>query len=87
MIKNTLETFLMHFPVIYSNFLKIKNNTNPDKFIFLNLLKRGDLVIDGGGNIGYYSSFFCRLVGTHGQVHTFEPVEPTFNILSNTIKK
>jgi FkbM family methyltransferase len=37
------------------------------------LLKHGDIVIDGGANIGLYSLLFGRLVGSEGRVVAFEP--------------
>jgi FkbM family methyltransferase len=37
------------------------------------LLRPGDVVIDGGANIGLYSMLFGRLVGESGRVVAFEP--------------
>ena len=37
-------------------------------------LKRGDVFIDVGANIGYISAFALGLVGKEGSVHAFEPV-------------
>ena len=37
------------------------------------LLRGGDVVIDGGANIGLYSMLFGRLVGESGRVIAFEP--------------
>lgn len=41
--------------------------------LFQRLLKPGDVVIDAGANIGYFSAVALSLVGIHGQVHAFEP--------------
>lgn len=41
-----------------------------------NLLREGDVAIDGGANIGLYSLLFSRLVGEAGRVVAFEP-DPT----------
>jgi len=38
------------------------------------LLRKGDVVVDVGANIGYYSLLFSRCVGTDGHVYSFEPV-------------
>ncbi|RYF23402.1 MAG: FkbM family methyltransferase [Flavobacteriales bacterium] len=35
-------------------------------------IKKGDTVYDLGAHIGYTSLIFSKLVGTHGQVHSFE---------------
>lgn len=38
------------------------------------ILKPGDIFFDVGANIGYLSAVAASLVGSHGQVHSFEPV-------------
>jgi FkbM family methyltransferase len=38
------------------------------------LVKPGDVVLDVGGNIGYYTHLFAILVGPLGRVHAFEPL-------------
>lgn len=45
------------------------------------LLKPGDVFIDVGANIGYLSAIGAGLVGTAGQVHSFEPVPQYFEKL------
>lgn len=49
-------------------------------------LKEGDVVLDVGANIGYYSILFARLVGTRGQVHCFEPTEFYGKVLKKNIE-
>ncbi len=59
-------------------------------------LKRGDVFIDVGANVGYLSAVGAALVGRRGQVHSFEPVpayfeklcrlvdlNPAYNIIAN----
>ena len=41
--------------------------------LFEALIHPGQIVTDAGGNIGYMSLLFSRLVGESGQVHVFEP--------------
>jgi len=45
-------------------------------------LKRGEIFIDVGANIGYLTAIGAGLVGLSGEVHSFEPVPIYFNILS-----
>src|SRR5579871_2994906 len=40
---------------------------------FLYLVKPGQVVVDIGMHIGYYTTLFACLVGPEGQVHAFEP--------------
>ena len=44
-------------------------------------IKKGDIVIDCGGHIGYYSLLFSRLVGKKGKVYTFEADPTNFSLL------
>ena len=45
-------------------------------------LKPGDVFVDVGANIGYMSAKALSLVGTSGEVHSFEPVDKYFDLLS-----
>ena len=42
--------------------------------IFARTLKSGDVFFDVGANVGYYTVFGSRLVGSRGRVVSFEPV-------------
>jgi FkbM family methyltransferase len=41
--------------------------------VALSCLKPGDVALDIGANIGYFSLHFARRVGAEGAVHSFEP--------------
>jgi len=51
------------------------------------LLKPGDFVIDVGAFVGFYSQRLSRLVGPAGLVWSFEPMPPTFEILSASLQR
>ena len=44
-------------------------------------LREGDTFIDVGANIGFISSIAAGIVGTRGQIHSFEPVPRDFERL------
>ncbi|MGG0260156.1 FkbM family methyltransferase [Bacillus mycoides] len=56
-----------------------------DTNILKNLISKDNTVLDIGANFGWYTSIFSKLVGTHGQVHSFEPFLGTFyELMANT---
>jgi FkbM family methyltransferase len=66
----------------------LKNNPRIRYPYFLkNIIKKGDVVIDIGANLGYYSCLFARWVGSGGKVYAIEPVEPVRNVLKKNARK
>ena len=47
------------------------------------LVKPGDIAIDIGTHVGYYSVLLSKLVGAHGRVFAFEPHSSTFQLLKH----
>ena len=50
------------------------------------LLKKGDVVLDIGANIGYYALLESKLVGEKGLVYAVEPVISNFKLLEANIQ-
>lgn len=50
-------------------------------------LKNGDVVIDAGANIGLFSIFASRKVGSSGKVFAFEPIAETRKILEKNLRE
>jgi len=50
------------------------------------LLKAGDLVVDIGAHIGYFSLLASRLVGDAGHVFSFEPIEENIGHLYHNME-
>src|SRR3990172_1939329 len=46
------------------------------------IIHEGDIVLDIGANIGYYSLIFAKLVGKLGKVFSFEPEPYNFSLLN-----
>jgi len=49
------------------------------------LLKEGDIVLDIGANIGYYSVLISKIIGKTGFIYAFEPTKHFCTILKNNL--
>lgn len=54
--------------------------------ILKKILKKGDVVLDIGSNIGYYTLIAADCVGETGQVFAFEPDPSNFDLLQKNIR-
>jgi len=60
----------------------------PVENFLVHLLREGDVCLDVGANVGFYTLLSSALVGESGKVYSFEPTPRTFGILTaNTAKK
>jgi|ERR1043166_1210092 FkbM family methyltransferase len=50
------------------------------------MIRRGDVVLDIGANIGFYTLLFARLVGDSGRVYAFEPDPTNFALLEKNVR-
>jgi len=65
----------------------LKGQTAFDYHYFVKkIIKEGDVVIDLGANLGYYSRIFSDLVGDEGTVYCIEPVALFRTILKKNCK-
>jgi FkbM family methyltransferase len=64
------------------------SNTLPEPEVMnfmLRAIKPGDVVIDGGASIGFFTLLMSRLVGSEGKVYAFEPHPRTVHRLLDNI--
>lgn len=54
----------------------------PDIEPIKRLIRPGDVVIDLGANVGWYSHVLSKLVGETGRVYSIEPIPETFKLLA-----
>ncbi len=83
-------SFLFHnayfvYKPLYYRFKKIQDKSVIN--LFNTLVKPGDVIIDAGANIGFYSSMFCNLVGESGKVYSFEPDNKNFKKLTKAVEQ
>lgn len=53
--------------------------------IIKNFLKSGDVVLEAGANIGYYTILESKLIGNKGIVYAVEPIKENFELLKKNI--
>jgi FkbM family methyltransferase len=49
-------------------------------------IKEGDVVLDLGANIGYFTCLFAQLVGKTGKVFAFEPDQNNFQLIKKNVE-
>jgi len=59
---------------------------NTETELFEKCIKKGDVVIDLGANIGYYTLIAAKLVGENGNVYAFEPDPTNFSFLKRSVE-
>lgn len=49
--------------------------------LFQKIIKNGDVCVDVGGNVGYFSLLFAQLTGIQGKVFSFEPIMRNYLVI------
>jgi FkbM family methyltransferase len=70
----------------YLQFVILTHNRSREKY-FKKIIKKGDIVLDLGANIGYFTCLFAQLVGETGKVYAFEPEPTNFQLLKKNVEK
>jgi len=51
------------------------------------VVRSGDVVVDGGAYVGWYTTLLAELVGPHGKVYAFEPNAHVYRLLARAAGK
>ncbi len=54
--------------------------------LFKEVINEGDIIVDAGANIGYFTLLASRLVGKEGRVYAFEPETFNYSLLVRNIE-
>jgi FkbM family methyltransferase len=82
---NNGNRFVLHRGNQLSELVFLEGAYEPlETMIVSQAVRSGDVVLDVGANVGYYTSLLDRLVAPGGQVHSFEPGLGTFSGLETT---
>jgi len=67
-------------------YLSTKKYEPFEKDIIEQIVKEGDIVVDIGANLGYFTLILARKVGNKGRVFAFEPDPDMFKLLKKNVK-
>lgn len=74
--------FKNSFPFYKLIYWKFKKWQDSSEIALMKLhIREGDVVLDIGANIGFYTTLFSEMVSVNGKVHAFEPDAVNFNYL------
>jgi FkbM family methyltransferase len=83
--------FQILLPATYTNFVMMALDGILFHLPLLELARRairpGDVVVDGGSNIGFFALFAAGLLGENGCVFAFEPDPETFLLLRRNVER
>jgi FkbM family methyltransferase len=77
-------TSRMFFIYFNNGWLRSKPNYYTHYFV-KNFISEGNIVLDIGANLGYYSKQFAKLVGSSGKVYSVEPIELYRSVLTHNL--
>ncbi|MBS1496509.1 MAG: FkbM family methyltransferase [Bacteroidetes bacterium] len=86
-LKNYLKVLHKGFHLSYSLHLLSKDNIYKYHYFDKKFIKEGDVVLDIGANLGYYTLLFSKWVGPNGMVYAVEPVKEFAETIQWAAKK
>jgi FkbM family methyltransferase len=82
------KVFERSFPIYHLLYRVFKAYTDrAERRLLRRILFAGAVAVDAGANIGIYSQFLSRCVGSTGVVHSFEPSAENFRRLQSATRK
>lgn len=85
--KDVVDYRLTRFPRLYLFVERFREWVNWDKRVYLSFVRRSDIVLDVGANVGAHSVFLSHLVQDEGRVLAFEPIAPNIDALRETVRR
>lgn len=85
----SIEAYLKFISKIYVKLI-LKGrlqNEYPEIHFLKSFIKNGNVCIDIGANLGYYSSMISKLVGSQGHVYAIEPIPLFGDIWKQNVKQ
>jgi FkbM family methyltransferase len=85
--RELIDYWLTRVPRLYLSVELRRRWINWDKRVYLSFVRRGDVVLDVGANVGTHTVFLSHLVGQNGRVIAVEPVPRSFEQLQEMIRR
>lgn len=86
LVKFSGLNFIIRDHRIYYDLLRLGIYESMSSYIIKNFLKKGMNILDIGGNIGYFTLFFSKMVGDLGKVYVFEPDPTSYKYLRKNLQ-
>jgi FkbM family methyltransferase len=86
-LKDAIDYALTKAPSLYLFVERFREWVNWDKRVYLSFVRRGDIALDVGANVGAHSVFLSHLVGKRGRVLAFEPLPANIERLNETVRR
>lgn len=86
-MRRAVLKILSRWPWLYRKAFEVLRSNQVEKVNYCKLLQPGWTVFDVGANAGNFTVLFADLVGKYGKVEGFEPVQPTFQKLTERIAR
>ena len=85
--KDAIDYQLTKSPSLYLFVERFREWVNWDKRVYLSFVRRGDITLDVGANVGAHTVFLSHLVGASGRVIAFEPLPSNIAALKDTARR
>ena len=86
-LKDALDFQLTKAPALYLFVERFREWVTWDKRVYLSFVRRGDVALDVGANLGAHTVFLSHLVGKRGRVLAFEPLAANIAALNETVRR
>jgi FkbM family methyltransferase len=86
-LTNYLRILQQTYFLLYRTGLLKYNSTYDCHYFVRHLINKGDVILDIGANLGYYSCLFARWTGASGRVYAVEPIEVYNKIFNEKARK
>jgi FkbM family methyltransferase len=86
--RRALPNFVQEHLRAYYLTLKVLGDgeyVEPEMAVLGSLISPGQVAVDIGANVGFYTKLLSELVGPSGQVYSFEPVSDNFRVLDRVV--